>query len=94
MVDDDLPGLNKLLLQHLVCILHHILKNADTNKMDAYNLAVCIAPTLLQLDVTPLDEQKEKMKKVESEACCVYTVSFWCFEALWFHSAENLKRVS
>ncbi|XP_044025956.1 T cell activation RhoGTPase activating protein b [Siniperca chuatsi] len=63
-VVDKLPGANKLLLQHLVCVLHHILENADTNKMDAYNLAVCIAPTLLQLDGTPLDEQKEKMKKV------------------------------
>ncbi|XP_070781884.1 T cell activation RhoGTPase activating protein b [Enoplosus armatus] len=63
-VVDKLPGANKLLLQHLVCVLHHILESADTNKMDAYNLAVCIAPTLLQLDVTPLDEQKEKMKKV------------------------------
>ncbi|XP_068593451.1 T cell activation RhoGTPase activating protein b [Cebidichthys violaceus] len=63
-VAEDLPGPNKLLLQHLVCVLHHILKNADSNKMDAYNLAVCIAPTLLQLDCTPLDEQKEKMMKV------------------------------
>lgn len=63
-VVDDLPGPNKLLLQHLVCVLHHILQNADANKMDAYNLAVCIAPTLLQLDCTPLDEQKEKMKKI------------------------------
>lgn len=63
---DVLPGSNKLLLQHLVCVLHHILENADINKMDAYNLAVCIAPTLLQLDGSPLDEQKEKMKKVES----------------------------
>lgn len=63
-VVDKLPGANKLLLQHLVCVLHHILERADTNKMDAHNLAVCIAPTLLQLDGTPLDEQKEKMKKV------------------------------
>uniref|UniRef100_A0A8C3G4Y6 T cell activation RhoGTPase activating protein b n=2 Tax=Cyclopterus lumpus TaxID=8103 RepID=A0A8C3G4Y6_CYCLU len=63
-VVDDLPGSNKLLLQHLVCVLYHILQNADVNKMDAYNLAVCIAPTLLQLDCTPLDEQKEKMKKI------------------------------
>ncbi|XP_035851405.1 T cell activation RhoGTPase activating protein b isoform X2 [Sander lucioperca] len=63
-VVDDLPGPNKLLLQHLVCVLHHILESADTNKMDASNLAVCIAPTLLQLDGTPLDEQKEQMKKV------------------------------
>ncbi|KAL6095828.1 tagap [Pungitius sinensis] len=63
-VADDLPPANKLLLQHLVCVLHHILQNAETNKMDAYNLAVCIAPTLLQLECTMLDEQKEKMKKV------------------------------
>lgn len=62
---DELPGPNKLLLQHLVCVLHHILGSVDVNKMDAYNLAVCIGPTLLQLDVTMLDEQKEKMKKVD-----------------------------
>ncbi|XP_028295427.1 T cell activation RhoGTPase activating protein b [Gouania willdenowi] len=60
---EDLPGLNKLLLQHLVCVLHHIMENADTNKMDAHNLAVCIGPTLLLLDDTPLDVQKERMKK-------------------------------
>ncbi|XP_036941574.1 T cell activation RhoGTPase activating protein b isoform X2 [Acanthopagrus latus] len=63
-VVDQLPVANKLLLQHLVCVLHHIVESADTNKMDAYNLAVCIAPTLLQLDGTPLDEQKEKLEKV------------------------------
>ncbi|XP_042359546.1 T cell activation RhoGTPase activating protein b isoform X1 [Plectropomus leopardus] len=63
-VSDDLPGPNKLLLQHLLCVLHHILESADTNMMDAYNLAVCIAPTLLQLDDTPLEQQQEKTKKV------------------------------
>ncbi|XP_077408991.1 T cell activation RhoGTPase activating protein b [Vanacampus margaritifer] len=63
-VVDKLPRLNKLLLQHLACVLYHILDNADYNKMDAYNLAVCIAPTLLQMEVTPLDDPKETMKKV------------------------------
>ncbi|XP_061563134.1 T cell activation RhoGTPase activating protein b [Cololabis saira] len=63
-VVDDLPVSNKLLLQYLVCILHHILESADINKMDAHNLAVCIGPTLLQLDDTPLDGQREKMQKV------------------------------
>ncbi|XP_075315463.1 T cell activation RhoGTPase activating protein b [Odontesthes bonariensis] len=61
---DDLPGSNKLLLQYLICVLHHILESADINKMDAYNLAVCIGPTLLQLEDTPLDGQREKMQKV------------------------------
>uniref|UniRef100_A0A8C7ZCK2 T cell activation RhoGTPase activating protein b n=1 Tax=Oryzias sinensis TaxID=183150 RepID=A0A8C7ZCK2_9TELE len=63
-VVDDLPVANKLLLQYLICVLHHILKNAEINKMDAHNLAVCIGPTLLQLDDTPLDGQREKMQKV------------------------------
>ncbi|TKS76231.1 T-cell activation [Collichthys lucidus] len=63
-VVDTLPGANKLLLQHLVCVLHHILEKADINKMDACNLAVCIAPTLLQLDGIQLDEQKEKNEKI------------------------------
>lgn len=64
-VTDKLPGPNKTLLQHLMCVLHHILESADTNKMDAHNLAVCIAPTLLHLDGAPLDEQKEKIEKVK-----------------------------
>lgn len=61
---DELPRPNILLLQHLLCVLYHIQENADTNKMDAFNLSVCLGPTLLQLDDTPLDEQPEKMKKV------------------------------
>uniref|UniRef100_A0A3Q3VVT8 Rho-GAP domain-containing protein n=1 Tax=Mola mola TaxID=94237 RepID=A0A3Q3VVT8_MOLML len=61
---DKLKVANKLLLQHLLCVLYHILERADTNKMDAHNLAVCIAPTLLQLDYMPLNEQKEKIEKV------------------------------
>lgn len=65
-VADKLPGPNKALLKHLICVFHHILKSADTNKMDARNLAVCIAPTLLHLNGTPLEEQKEKIEKVES----------------------------
>ncbi|XP_078146082.1 T cell activation RhoGTPase activating protein b [Centroberyx gerrardi] len=63
-VVDTLPGPNRLLLQHLLSVLHHILESADTNKMDAHNLAVCIAPTLLQLGDTPLVEQRDKMDKV------------------------------
>ncbi|XP_046871412.1 T cell activation RhoGTPase activating protein b isoform X1 [Hypomesus transpacificus] len=62
-VADKLPGPNVLLLQCLLCVLHHISENSEANKMDAYNLAVCIAPTLLHKDST-LDEQKEQVDKV------------------------------
>ncbi|KAM6991729.1 T cell activation RhoGTPase activating protein b [Tautogolabrus adspersus] len=58
-VVNKLPVANKLLLQYLACVLHHILENADINKMDAHNLAVCIAPTLLQLDGPPLEITKK-----------------------------------
>ena len=62
-VADKLPGPNVLLLQCLLCVLHHISENSEAIKMDAYNLAVCIAPTLLHKDST-LDEQKEQVDKV------------------------------
>ncbi|KAK0136453.1 T-cell activation Rho GTPase-activating protein [Merluccius polli] len=71
-----LPMHNQLLLQQLLCVLHHILERSNTNKMDARNLAVCIAPTLLQLNTTPLEEQKGKLEKVTEltqyliEHCC------------------------
>lgn len=90
-VVDTLPGANKLLLQHLVCILHHILEKADINKMDACNLAVCIAPTLLQLDGIQLDEQKEKNEKVESLVMMIL-FHFWCFEALRFTVQKTSTR--
>ncbi|XP_043075813.1 T cell activation RhoGTPase activating protein b isoform X1 [Puntigrus tetrazona] len=50
-----LPKANSLLLQHLLCLFHHISQHSETNKMDAKNLAVCIAPTLLHRDNQPLD---------------------------------------
>ncbi|KTG37810.1 hypothetical protein cypCar_00038844, partial [Cyprinus carpio] len=52
---EKLPKANSLLLQHLLCLFHHISMHSETNKMDARNLAVCIAPTLLHRDSQPLD---------------------------------------
>ncbi|XP_016400366.1 rho GTPase-activating protein 20-like [Sinocyclocheilus rhinocerous] len=52
---EKLPKANSLLLQHLLCLFHHISQHSKTNKMDARNLAVCIAPTLLHRDSQPLD---------------------------------------
>ncbi len=58
--------------------------------MDAGNLAVCIAPTLLQVEGTPLDEQKEKIEKVESLAMNILS-HFGCFEALRFTVQKTSK---
>ncbi|KAM4692837.1 T-cell activation Rho GTPase-activating protein [Discoglossus pictus] len=46
-VADKLPRPNLLLLQHLICVLHHISKTSAINKMDSHNLAVCIGPNML-----------------------------------------------
>ncbi|KAK7133436.1 hypothetical protein R3I94_015348 [Phoxinus phoxinus] len=59
---EKLPKANSLLLQHLLCLFHHISQHSETNKMDAKNLAVCIAPTLLYCDSQSLD--RDDVEKV------------------------------
>ncbi|KAG8444389.1 hypothetical protein GDO86_009540 [Hymenochirus boettgeri] len=66
-VADKLPRPNWILLQHLICVLHHISKASAVNKMDSNNLAVCIGPNLLlphQDKSLLLDAQKQLNDKV------------------------------
>ncbi|XP_062910222.1 rho GTPase-activating protein 20-like isoform X1 [Mobula hypostoma] len=44
---DQLPRLNTLLLHYLFGVLHKIEQQAEENQMNAFNLAVCIAPSTL-----------------------------------------------
>lgn len=53
---NKLPDPNIQLLKHLIVLLYHISENADTNKMDSKNLAVCISPNLLQTEVEKMQE--------------------------------------
>ncbi|KAK1793586.1 hypothetical protein P4O66_011951 [Electrophorus voltai] len=46
----NLPEPNIHLLKHLIVMLYHISANADTNKMDSSNLALCVSPNLLRTD--------------------------------------------
>ncbi|KAF7645365.1 hypothetical protein LDENG_00205890, partial [Lucifuga dentata] len=41
------PSENLLLLRHVVAVLHRIQGNAQENQMNAFNLSVCIAPSML-----------------------------------------------
>ncbi|XP_017551150.1 T cell activation RhoGTPase activating protein b isoform X1 [Pygocentrus nattereri] len=60
-----LPEANSVLLQYLLCVLHHIAQHSERNKMDIRNLAVCIAPNLLQDNSQLLDVVKvEKVTKL------------------------------
>ncbi|NXU66323.1 TAGAP protein, partial [Horornis vulcanius] len=66
-VADKLPRPNLLLLKLLLSLLHHISQNAETNRMDSSNLAICIGPNMLSPgtgSVLPLEVQKEMNDKV------------------------------
>ncbi|NXO71614.1 TAGAP protein, partial [Phainopepla nitens] len=66
-VADKLPRPNLVLLKLLLSLLHHISQNAETNRMDSSNLAICIGPNMLspETDSTlPLEVQKEMNDKV------------------------------
>ncbi|KAJ7988034.1 hypothetical protein DPEC_G00319450 [Dallia pectoralis] len=73
-VVEKLPKPNVLLLQNILCVLRHIIECQETNKMDAKNLAVCIAPTLLQKDCMVLDvhtvEKVTELTQFLIEHCC------------------------
>ncbi|MBN3309620.1 TAGAP protein, partial [Amia calva] len=77
LVIDKLPRPNILLLQHFLSVLNQISRKAEDNKMDAKNLAVCIAPNMLLLDNSlSLEVQKEMTEKITNltqfliENCC------------------------
>ncbi|KAM4784624.1 T-cell activation Rho GTPase-activating protein-like isoform 2-T2 [Cyanocitta cristata] len=66
-VADKLPRPNLVLLKHLLSLLHHISQNAETNRMDPSNLAICIGPNMLSPgtdNALPLEVQKEMNDKV------------------------------
>ncbi|KAK4823474.1 hypothetical protein QYF61_002521 [Mycteria americana] len=66
-VADKLPRPNLALLKHLLSLLHHISQNAETNRMDSSNLAICVGPNMLSPETDnalPLEVQKEMNDKV------------------------------
>ncbi|XP_063169524.1 rho GTPase-activating protein 20-like isoform X2 [Candoia aspera] len=61
----QLPEANLLLLKHLFGVLHNIEQNALENQMNAFNLALCIAPNMLWLpSPTGPEEESKSTKKV------------------------------
>ncbi|XP_074962640.1 rho GTPase-activating protein 20-like isoform X1 [Phalacrocorax aristotelis] len=62
---NQLPEANLLLLRHLFGVLHHIEQNSGVNQMNAFNLALCIAPNMLWLpSPTGPEEESRSTKKV------------------------------
>uniref|UniRef100_UPI0037E855B9 rho GTPase-activating protein 20 n=1 Tax=Semicossyphus pulcher TaxID=241346 RepID=UPI0037E855B9 len=60
-----LPSENLLLLRHVIAVLHCIQSNAHDNQMNAFNLSVCIAPSMLWAPAPSTPEMEgEGTKKV------------------------------
>ncbi|XP_038158575.1 rho GTPase-activating protein 20 isoform X2 [Cyprinodon tularosa] len=60
-----LPSENLLLLRHVIAVLHHIQVSAHDNQMNAFNLSVCIAPSMLWPPTPSTPEMEgEATKKV------------------------------
>ncbi|KAM9389389.1 rho GTPase-activating protein 20 [Phaethornis superciliosus] len=74
---EQLPRANVVLLRYIFGVLHGIEMRSEENQMNAFNLAICIAPSLLWPPVssTP-DIESEFTKKISSlvqfltENCC------------------------
>ncbi|XP_062949147.1 rho GTPase-activating protein 20-like [Cynocephalus volans] len=74
---DQLPRANVVLLRYLFGVLHNIEQQSSCNQMTAYNLAVCIAPSILWPPLSSRPEvESEFTKKVPLlvqfliENCC------------------------
>ncbi|KAH0630890.1 hypothetical protein JD844_004218 [Phrynosoma platyrhinos] len=63
---NQLPEANRILLRHLFGVLHHIEQNAVENQMNAFNLALCIAPNMLWLPSPTGPEEESKSTKKAS----------------------------
>ncbi|MED6263947.1 hypothetical protein CHARACLAT_009790 [Characodon lateralis] len=60
-----LPSENLLLLRHVIAVLYHIQGSAHDNQMNAFNLSVCIAPSMLWPPTPSTPEMEgEATKKV------------------------------
>ncbi len=44
---DKLPPTNLMLLHHVFCMLHYIDLHNDENNMNARNLSICMAPSMI-----------------------------------------------
>ncbi|XP_068602744.1 rho GTPase-activating protein 20-like [Brachionichthys hirsutus] len=65
-----LPGENLLLLQHVIAVLHRIQGNANDNQMNAFNLSVCIAPSMLWAPAPCTPEMEGEGTKKVCELVC------------------------
>lgn len=62
----QLPRANLILLQHFLCVLHHIARRSSQNMMSPSNLAVCVGPSVLWPSSPVLTLSPEASKQAPS----------------------------
>uniref|UniRef100_A0A8C6ZBE9 Rho-GAP domain-containing protein n=1 Tax=Nothoprocta perdicaria TaxID=30464 RepID=A0A8C6ZBE9_NOTPE len=86
-----LKDANLLLLRRLLSLLHRVSESAESNKMHARNLAICLGPSVLSCDsdsVLPLDVQQARNDKVCSREHLMWGPTAGAV-ALWVHGATS-----
>ncbi|XP_070465321.1 rho GTPase-activating protein 20-like isoform X3 [Equus przewalskii] len=69
---DELPRANAVLLRYLFGVLHNIQQHSSVNQMTAYNLATCIAPSILCLpNACSAELESDITRKVMKALICV-----------------------
>ena len=67
------------MLTHFMCLLHHINRFSDSNNMNAYNLSVCVSPSIMK---PPKDATTTQFEQT-SGSCNVVTFLVENFIALF-----------
>ena len=68
----QLPKANVVLLRYLFGVLYNIEQQSSSNQMTAYDLSVCIAPSILcPPNTCSLELEDNFIKKVERSLICV-----------------------
>ena len=57
---------NHLLLKGLICVLHRISQNADTNGMNPFNLGLCVSNSLFKTESTNISSGKQEADVMSS----------------------------
>ncbi|XP_023683384.2 rho GTPase-activating protein 20 isoform X1 [Paramormyrops kingsleyae] len=65
-----LPVEHQLLLRHVLTVLHCVDRHSDDNQMNAFNLSVCIAPSMLWAPAPSSPEIEGGYTKKVSEVVC------------------------
>lgn len=93
---EQLPRANVVLLRYLFGVLHSIEKQSEDNKMTAYNLSVCITPSLLWPPTTASPGAEGEFTKKVNQATVLlrYILTFIAISGAKMESSKDRAGVN